>query len=662
VPAFVALLVLGTGVAVGEHDGGEARHPAKLEVARNTIDRGDRRLDVLAPITRRASGEVEVELHAAGRRYRFDADVNSEEGYVRFRKRIPRAQARLGTGIATITYPGNGRTRGQEVRLRAAHGKARLDAKRPELALSGGQLRLRSQGTLSKRARGVVRVQLDWVDAGGDDQSYETNAKIDDGEWELSGALPATVRQSIDGRTSTVHSYTLFTGYFEARIRGEMEAYQVLAAPELSDAATGPGLVSPPASSAPPTAPPSGSPTAPPSGSPTAPPSGSPTAPPSGSPTAPPPPSPPPSTLGSGQTLQPGSRLESPNGAYRLVMQGDGNLVLYKGSSALWSSATGAAGSRAVMQGDGNLVVYSGSTAKWSSQTDQYTGATLSVQDDGNLVIYDNGRAIWTRSTGYIGAFLKSGQTLMSGELARSDNKSFRLIMQSDGNLVLYKGSSALWSSATGAAGSRAVMQGDGNLVVYSGSTAKWSSETAGNAGAYLAVQNDGNLVIYRGSRAIWTRHNTALKLPWPAGQTHRINSAGSGYGCDFHVGRTQYAIDFDHAAGQAVSSVAEGAARAGYHDQLGKYVWIDHGGGLVSIYAHFSSFSGSFPRAVAQGEVIGAAGNTGASRGAHLHFVMRSGATGPFDGQAFKPEPMSGYSGFGAYGCGRGTSPPYTP
>lgn len=255
--ALVAVPGLGAGVAAAQGGDTEVRDPAKLEVARNTIDVADRRLDVLAPITRRASGEVEVELHAAGRRYRFDADVNSEEGYVRFRKRIPRAQARLGTGIATITYPGNGRTRGQEVRLRAAHGKARLDAERPELAVSGGQLRLRSQGTLSKRARGVVRVQLDWVDAGGDDQSYETNAKIDDGEWELSGALPAKVRQSIDGRRSTVHSYTLFTGYQRAQMRGEMEAYQVLPAPPVMIVPLV-GAIPVPGQAAPPPPPPSG--------------------------------------------------------------------------------------------------------------------------------------------------------------------------------------------------------------------------------------------------------------------------------------------------------------------------------------------------------------------------------------------------------------------
>ncbi|MFP5362562.1 MAG: kelch repeat-containing protein, partial [Thermoleophilia bacterium] len=44
------------------------RATAKLSLARATIERGNRVLDVLAPITSLASGRVDVELHAAGRR------------------------------------------------------------------------------------------------------------------------------------------------------------------------------------------------------------------------------------------------------------------------------------------------------------------------------------------------------------------------------------------------------------------------------------------------------------------------------------------------------------------------------------------------------------------------------------------------------------------
>ncbi|MGH2827376.1 MAG: hypothetical protein ACRDKF_10445 [Actinomycetota bacterium] len=49
-------------------------------------------------------------------------------------------------------------------------------------------------------------------------------------------------------------------------------------------------------------------------------------------------------TLNAGQLLKPGERLESSNGEFALLMQEDGNLVLYRNpaaaSSAYWSSDT----------------------------------------------------------------------------------------------------------------------------------------------------------------------------------------------------------------------------------------------------------------------------------------------------------------------------------
>ncbi len=145
---------------------------------------------------------------------------------MRFRQPVPREQADMGTGIVTLAYPGNDRTRGQGVRLRAATGRAGLELARPSLRDG----RLRAQGSISDRARGVVRVQLSWA-TGGQDQSLELNAPIRDGRWALDEALPAGVTQQIADRDGTVHSYTLFTGYLPARMRGEMQAYQVLGAP-----------------------------------------------------------------------------------------------------------------------------------------------------------------------------------------------------------------------------------------------------------------------------------------------------------------------------------------------------------------------------------------------------------------------------------------------
>ncbi|MDP8910363.1 MAG: integrin alpha [Chloroflexota bacterium] len=197
---------------------------AKLSIARATINRRDRVLDVLAPITSLASGRANVELHAAGRRYRFTAPINSRDGRIRFQQRIPKAQADLGTGILTITYRGDADTRPQTVRLRAASQRADLRLQRPTIAKNG---RLRASGTVSSRARGVVRVQLEYV-SDGKTTTLQFLARIHDGKWSLNERLSQSVRDAIARRSGTVHSYTLFTGYYPRRIRGEMRSFQVL--------------------------------------------------------------------------------------------------------------------------------------------------------------------------------------------------------------------------------------------------------------------------------------------------------------------------------------------------------------------------------------------------------------------------------------------------
>jgi len=105
--------------------------------------------------------------------------------------------------------------------------------------------------------------------------------------------------------------------------------------------------------------------------------------------------------LVAGQQLTAGQQLLSPNGTYRLVMQGDGNVVLYGGSRALWASHTFVPGTVLTMQGDGNLVAYTPTGRPvWASATNG-SGATRAViQDDGNFVLYRaDGRAVWSTRT-----------------------------------------------------------------------------------------------------------------------------------------------------------------------------------------------------------------------------------------------------------------------
>jgi hypothetical protein len=212
------------------------------------------------------------------------------------------------------------------------------------------------------------------------------------------------------------------------------------------------------------------------------------------------------STLAPGGTLTEGDYLESNGGKYKLIMQSDGNLVLYQEGTALWSSSTaGNPGSYAIMQGEGNLVLYDGTTSIWNSSTWGFSGAYLVLQSEGNLVMYQDGHPVWDWASGYLGDE-PNQWTLEPGAYLLSPNHEYELVMQSsDGNLVLYHDGQALWSSGTaGEPGSYAVMQSDGNFVIYKPQGGPWSTGTAGHPGAFLRVQNDDNVVVYDSGTALW--------------------------------------------------------------------------------------------------------------------------------------------------------------
>ena len=106
-------------------------------------------------------------------------------------------------------------------------------------------------------------------------------------------------------------------------------------------------------------------------------------------------------TLFPGQSLPPGQSLQSDNQLHTLIMQPDGNVVLYNSASRpLWWTNTGGGlidPRDFIMQTDGDLVLYDTSgQAQWASKTGGNPGAFLDVQDDGNLVLYRAGSATET--------------------------------------------------------------------------------------------------------------------------------------------------------------------------------------------------------------------------------------------------------------------------
>ena len=109
------------------------------------------------------------------------------------------------------------------------------------------------------------------------------------------------------------------------------------------------------------------------------------------------------------ETLQFVRQVE--NGSYFLIIQGDGDLILYTSNHfvpqhALWSSKTNGKGTapyRLVMQDDDNLVVYDTWNAPtWASYTCKKgtRGHYLIIQDDRNAVVYDgSGVPRWSSRT-----------------------------------------------------------------------------------------------------------------------------------------------------------------------------------------------------------------------------------------------------------------------
>jgi hypothetical protein len=215
-----------------------------------------------------------------------------------------------------------------------------------------------------------------------------------------------------------------------------------------------------------------------------------------------------PDILKPGQKLKAGNYIRSKNGQYAFTMQADGNAVLYKGKTALWSTATNRKASVLVMQKNGNLEVVSGKTVVWQSNTGTSPGAILAVQNDNNLVIYNTrGKPNWSRAM--VVGTLGVNRVLKFPEYLTSVNRTYKLYMQSDGNLVLQKGKTPLWSTKTQSKGAYAAMQSDGNLVVYSAAKKPlWSSKTT-RAGSVLVAQNNGDVQIVNGRTVVW-HTNTA--------------------------------------------------------------------------------------------------------------------------------------------------------
>lgn len=104
--------------------------------------------------------------------------------------------------------------------------------------------------------------------------------------------------------------------------------------------------------------------------------------------------------------------------------------------------------------------------------------------------------------------------------------------------------------------------------------------------------------------------------------------------------GRPHRGIDIDLITGDSVVSILDGVVRfAKYSYGHGKTVVVRHYNGLETTYAHLSKISVKPNDSIKKGDLIGKGGNTGNSRGSHLHLVVS------YKGEYIHPEYIFDFS-----------------
>lgn len=169
------------------------------------------------------------------------------------------------------------------------------------------------------------------------------------------------------------------------------------------------------------------------------------------------------------------------------------------------------------------------------------------------------------------------------------------------------------------------------HLASLDESTAEWRAEKAKiekDQAEYDAKMSGG---MSNGSGNISSGGGTSNIGNYPVSSKGMINPLqysnayiSQHYGHNGHKGVDICTRGTGSTMGKEIRAAADGTVySAEYHYSWGNNVYVDHGNGVYTRYAHCSSMIVSKGQSVKQGQVIGYVGSTGQSTGPHLHFEV---------------------------------------
>lgn len=166
-------------------------------------------------------------------------------------------------------------------------------------------------------------------------------------------------------------------------------------------------------------------------------------------------------------------------------------------------------------------------------------------------------------------------------------------------------------------------------LQANRGQVASLKSEVA-KSNAQLEAQIDAlnaeaNRLIEEIRRLQGDKAYAGGKFAWPGENTHVTSEFGMRFHPILKVNKLHTGIDIRATLGSKVMAANDGTViKAGWNNSYGNVVMIDHGGQIVTLYAHNSKLLVKTGDVVSRGQTIAYAGSTGNSTGPHIHFEVR--------------------------------------